>query len=489
MSARSPIRPGRLRRRLTIAFMLVAGLSGAALAAGSYLAARESRLDDSVERALDQSRFNLEFASSVLASPQSRTEAVRQLLDALERRSGFATAVRVEGQDFSSSISIRAAQAPPGLVAQVRRGQLAYQRTDFAGVPYLVVGGRVSGAELYFFFSEAQLFDELGQLRTILLVGLALLVLVAGGVGTLVARRTLAPVAEASAAARSLAEGLLATRLPPGGRDEFGAWAASFNEMAEALEGKIAALSEAQARERRFTSDVAHELRTPVTALVGEASLLSEHLDRMPPEARRPAELVVADIARLRRLVEDLMEISRLDAGQGAVRLEPVDLASLVDATLRARGWIDRVRVHGAAAVVESDRRRLEQIVANLVGNALEHGGRDVAVRTGADDAGAYVEVEDQGLGMTPEHLERIFDRFYKADPSRTGSGSGLGLAIALENTRLLGGDIEVWSERGRGSRFTLRLPPSLAVAKPLQSGDGPVAGGAQDEPRNRVGG
>jgi methyl-accepting chemotaxis protein len=237
MSARSPIRPGRLRRRLTIAFMLVAGLSGAALAAGSYLAARESRLDDSVERALDQSRFNLEFASSVLASPQSRTEAVRQLLDALERRSGFATAVRVEGQDFSSSISIRAAQTPPDLVAQVRRGQLAYQRTEFAGVPYLVVGGRVSGAELYFFFSEAQLFDELGQLRTILLVGLALLVLVAGGVGTLVARRTLAPVAEASAAARSLAEGLLATRLPSGGRDEFGAWAASFNEMAEALEG------------------------------------------------------------------------------------------------------------------------------------------------------------------------------------------------------------------------------------------------------------
>ena len=323
MSARSPIRPGRLRRRLTIAFMLVAGLSGAALAAGSYLVARESRLDDSVERALDQSRFNLEFASDVLSSPQSRTDAVRQLLDALERRSGFSTAVRVEGQDFSSSLSIRAAQAPPDLVAQVRRGQLAYQRTELAGTPYLVVGGRVSEADLYFFFSEAQLFGELDQLRTILLVGLALLVLVAGGIGALVARRTLAPVAQASAAARSLAEGLLATRLPPGGRDEFGAWAASFNEMAEALEGKIAALSLAQARERRFTSDVAHELRTPVTALVAEASLLSEHLEQMPPEARRPAELVVADIARLRRLVEDLMEISRLDAGQGAVRLEP----------------------------------------------------------------------------------------------------------------------------------------------------------------------
>ncbi len=487
MSERSPIRPGRLRRRLTIAFMLVAGLSGAALAAGSYLVARESRLDDSVDRALDQSRFNLEFASDVLSSPQSRTVAVRQLLDALERRSGFATAVRVEGRDFSSSLSISAAQTPPDLMAQVRQGQLAYQRTELAGTPYLVVGGRVSEAELYFFFSESQLFGELDQLRTILLVGLALLVLVAGGIGALVARRTLAPVAQASAAARSLAEGLLATRLPPGGRDEFGAWAASFNEMAEALEGKIAALSLAQARERRFTSDVAHELRTPVTALVGEASLLSEHLEQMPPEARRPAELVVADIARLRRLVEDLMEISRLDAGQGAVRLEPVDLASLVEATIRARGWTDRVRVDGAGAVVESDRRRLEQIVANLVGNALEHGGPDVAVRTGAEGVGAFVEVRDQGRGMTPEDLERIFDRFYKADPSRTGSGSGLGLAIALENARLLGGDIEVRSEPGRGSQFTLRLPTS--VTEPLQSGNGPVAGGAQDEMRNRVGG
>jgi signal transduction histidine kinase len=257
--------------------------------------------------------------------------------------------------------------------------------------------------------------------------------------------------------------------------------------MAEALDGKIAALSLAQARERRFTSDVAHELRTPVTALVGEASLLAEHLEQMPPEARRPAELVVADIARLRRLVEDLMEISRLDAGQGAVRLEPVDLASLVEATIRARGWTDRVRVDGPGAVVESDRRRLEQIVANLVGNALEHGGPDVAVRTGADGLGAFVEVRDQGRGMTPEDLERIFDRFYKADPSRTGSGSGLGLAIALENARLLGGDIEVRSEPGRGSQFTLRLP--TFVAEPLQSGNGPVADSAQDEARNRVGG
>ena len=144
--------------------------------------------------------------------------------------------------------------------------------------------------------------------------------------------------AQASEAARSLAEGLLETRLPVEGRDEFGSWAQSFNEMAAALETKIADLSAAQARERRFTADVAHELRTPLTALVGEASLLAEHLDRMPGDSRRPAELLIADVGRLRRLVEDLMEISRFDAGAEGVHSEPVALRSLVDGHDRQRG-------------------------------------------------------------------------------------------------------------------------------------------------------
>src|SRR5204863_2481173 len=193
--------------------------------------------------------------------------------------------------------------------------------------------------------------------------------LVAGLVGRLLARRTLEPVARASEAARSLAEGLLATRLPAGGEDEFGAWAVSFNEMADALESKISALSAAQARERRFTSDVAHELRTPLTALVGEASLLSEHLDRMPDQSRRPAELLIADVGRLRRLVEDLMEISRLDAGAESVHAEPIDVASVTAAILRARGWSERVSLDGEETEVTTDPRRLERIVANLVGN------------------------------------------------------------------------------------------------------------------------
>jgi signal transduction histidine kinase len=205
---------------------------------------------------------------------------------------------------------------------------------------------------------------------------------------------------------------------------------------------------------------------------VNEASLLAEHLDRMPAGARRPAELLVEDVARLRDLVEDLMEISRLDAGTQPVRPEQVDLASLVAAAVRARGWDESVHLKTEEAVLTSDPRRLERIVANLVGNALEHGGRDVSVRVGGDGGGVFVEVLDRGAGIAAGDLPHLFDRFYKADRARSGPGSGLGLAIALENARLLGGDIDVWSELGAGTRFTLRLP----VTEPLQPGGGAVS-------------
>ena len=451
------IHPGRLRRRLILAFALSAGIAAAALAAGSFLLVREARLDDSRDRALEQSRFNLVLAAEVLPS-----EGPEALLDAYARRGGFETVLLVDGEDFPSSLSVGEEQVPEDLQTLVAEGQLAYERTEVADTRYLVTGGQVPGTEddeAYFFYSEENVWSDLAELRNILLVGLGVVTLLAALVGMLLARRTLAPVARASTAARSLAEGLLDTRLPVESSDEFGAWAASFNEMADALEAKITELSEAQARERRFTADVAHELRTPLTAIVNEASLLADHIERMPPEAKRPAELLVEDVKRLRDLVEDLMEVSRLDAGTQAVRPERLDLGSLVAAALRARGWEDRVALDADELVLTTDPRRVERIVANLVGNALEHGGREVSVRVGADGVGAFVEVADRGPGIAREDLPHLFERFYKADPARTGRGTGLGLAIALENARLLGGDVEVSSEPGIGARFTLRLP------------------------------
>src|SRR5207249_11054073 len=228
----------------------------------------------------------------------------------------------------------------------------------------LLVAGKIpaSATVLYYNTVEDRIDSHLTQLRSVLLRGWVAVLVIAGLVGRLLAKRTLEPVARASDAARSMAEGLLATRLPVEGQDEFGAWAASFNEMAEALEAKITALSDAQARERRFTSDVAHELRTPLTALVGEASILREHLDRMPPESRRPAELLIQDVTRLRRLVDELMEISRFDAGRETVQEEPVEVLPLLWAVLRARGWDGRVAVDGHGLVLATDRRRLERI-------------------------------------------------------------------------------------------------------------------------------
>lgn len=472
--------PGRLRRRLAVSFALVAGIATAALAIGTYVFVRETRLQDSLDRSERQARLNISFAA--LNLPREPTiEQLDRLLGSYDG-GGFQTRAVRDGRDLAATTpSVAGVILPEDLRGLVAEGQIAFRRLPVSDEPHLVIGGPIpgSGVELYFFFSELELARNLRALAVILATGWAVVALVAAGTGLLLARRALEPVAQASRAARAVAEGLLDTRLPVEQRDEFGAWAASFNEMAEALEAKIAALSDAQERERRFTSDVSHELRTPLAALVSEASLLHEQLDAMPEDARRPAELLVRDVARLRRLVEDLMEISRLDAGREAVRLEPVDLPALVSAALRARGWEDRVRLETEAVEVLCDNRRLERIITNLVGNALEHGRDDVRVRVGQEGLRPFVEVSDRGSGIGSDHLSHLFDRFYKADPARTGPGSGLGLAIALENARLLEGDIEVWSEPGQGSRFTLRLP---AVTESLPAREGHVSPGAQDE-------
>jgi two-component system, OmpR family, sensor histidine kinase MtrB len=474
---RRDVPTGRLRRRLTIAFVLVAGIASGALALGSFLLVRQARLSDSLDGARAEARFDLVLAEGFLPLNE---QSIDRLLGSF--RQNRVNVVLVTGGTAIASTSNLSPPLPQTLRSLVGSGQLGYERVTRGRNHLLVVGGRIPGStnELYFVFSEDRIQRDLVQLRNVLLAGWAVVLLLAGLVGRLLAKRTLDPVARASQAARSIAEGLLDTRLPVSGHDEFGTWAASFNQMAEALEAKIVALQDAQARERRFTADVSHELRTPLTALVGEASLLREHLDRMPPEARRPAELLIQDVARLRRLVDELMEISRFDAGRESMEVEPVDLMALIEAAARARGWDQRVDLSGQDVIVRSDRRRLERIVANLVGNALEHGGGRCGVRVGINGQRAFVEVTDRGPGITSEHLTRLFDRFYKADPSRRGTGSGLGLSIAMENARLLGGEIEVWSEVGTGTRFTLFVP----VTEPLPGGEPGVSPQIQSEVR-----
>ncbi|MGC4820624.1 ATP-binding protein [Micromonospora sp. DT63] len=469
------VAPGRLRRRLTIAFVLVAGVSAGLLAGGAAVVLRQSWLDASLRQAAADARYQLLLAGEFLPLTEQRGTELLASFEGSGRH-----VVLVDGPTRASHPAYAPALGTR-LRASVADGQLAYQRSAPEQRPrLLVVGGRIPGstAELYVITVEDDIATDLGEVRTALLAGWVLVVLVAAGVGHLLARRTLEPVGRASRAARALTEGLLATRLPVHGRDEFSVWAASFNEMAEALESKIAALSAAQARERRFTADVAHELRTPVTALVAAASLLREQLDRLPDDARPAARLLVGDVVRLRRLVEDLMEVSRLDAGRELPNVEPVDAPALLRTIVAARGWSDRVLVTGDPVALRTDPRRLERVLANLVTNAVEHGGGEI--RATVTGAGALVvfDVTDQGPGIPAEHLAHVFDRFHKVDASRSAPGSGLGLAIAREHAALLGGVLSVRSAPGAGARFRLELPahgppgPTGGVPRPAKSPD-----------------
>lgn len=466
-----------LRRRLTLAFVLVAGVAAGALAIGSYVLVRQARTSDSLDRAAATLRVDLRQAGTF--APRLDRAAIDAIL-AAEEASGQHAIVDTGVRMVPSNDSIAPAIGER-LRQRVAAGQVAYERV---GDAQLLVGGPIAGTDgaLYLVVSERSLARDLRLLGNVLGFGWLAVVLAAALVGRTLAKRTLSPVARSAQAARAIAGGSLATRLPVERDDEFGAWAAAFNDMAAALEQQIAALTAAQAREQRFTADVAHELRTPLTAMVAASSMLRERLDEVVPGQRRPLELLISDVHRLQRLVEELTEISRLDAGREDVRIEPLDLTELVHATVRARGWSDRVAVDGAPLSIPSDRRRVERIVANLVDNALVHAGKDVRVVLRRDGDAATIEVRDAGPGIAAEHRPHLFDRFYKADASRARGGSGLGLAIARENARLLGGDVELQSEPGAGTRFEVRLP----VTRSLPERRAPVAGGEDSEAHPR---
>jgi two-component system sensor histidine kinase MtrB len=327
-----------------------------------------------------------------------------------------------------------------------------------------------AGPIFYFVHDTTGLETTLAQLRLGLGGGALLLVLIALLVAARIARGVLAPVAAAARAAERLEHGDLSARLAVGSReDEFGAWAERFNSMAAALEETVGRLQDAQAQNRRFVADVSHELRTPLTALVAEASILRDHLASLPPDARRAGELLVGDIARLRSLVEELMELSRFDSASEQMAGQPVDLARLVRAITAARLPDADLVVPEEPVIVTTDARRIDRILGNLLDNAREHApGAPVQIRLRQHDHDVVVSVLDAGPGIPEERLGRIFDRFFKADPSRGSGGSGLGLAIAAENAALLGGRLSVRNRERGGLRFDLRLP----VTEPLRGGD-----------------
>jgi len=304
-----------------------------------------------------------------------------------------------------------------------------------------------------------------------------LLLAVIIGLAFAASRRVLPPVRRLARAAERMSGGHLSVRIEPKGRDELARLVTSFNSMAGALEGKITELQQMEARARQFAGDVSHELRTPLTAMTAVTDVLGENAG-LTGDAATASRLVREEIFHLNRLVDDLIEISRFDAGTARLVTDETDLAAAIGGCLRTRGW-NCVRTSAAAGLtVRLDRRRLDVIVANLVGNALRHGGPPVSVTAGLQPDGQggqdlAIAVRDHGPGLLPAAIPHVLDRFYKADTARARSeGSGLGLAIAWESARLHGGRIEAGNHPDGGAVFTVMLP----VTKHLPVGMTPQA-------------
>jgi two-component system, OmpR family, sensor histidine kinase MtrB len=292
-------------------------------------------------------------------------------------------------------------------------------------------------------------------------VGLLLAVLT--GVAVAASRRVLLPVRRLAQAAQRMSDGDLSVRIEPKGHDELAQLTTTFNDMAAALESKIGELQRMEARARQFAGDVSHELRTPLTAMTAVADILPGH-PGLSGDAAAAAQLVSQEIRHLNRLVHDLIEISRFDAGTAQLVADDTHVAAAVAGCLRARGWSGVDTDIPAGLSMPLDRRRFDVILANLIGNALSHGGPPVTVQASiqhADDGQQLaLLVRDHGPGIPPDALPHVFERFYKADTARSRSeDSGLGLAIAWENTRLHGGRIEAANDPGGGALFTLWLP------------------------------
>jgi signal transduction histidine kinase len=462
-----------VRARLTTTIVALVVLTAAVLGIGSYLFVDASLHRQALEDASQQARFDLSvLAPSRLLSAEPTKEEVEKLAADFTVR-GLDTIIDA-GPDrpFTSPGSLAGTlpTLPADLRTSVEQGQIAYAWLPIGGRPSLVVGGRSGGTgpAVYFIRDESTLEATLDQLRLALGVGALVLAILAIVAARFLARGVLAPVEAAGRAAERIERGDLSARVPVTSDDEFGTWADRFNRMAAALDDTIARLEAAQDQNRRFVADVSHELRTPVSALVAEASILRDHLSELPQAARRAGELIVEDIARLRSLVEELMELSRFDAEGEEVQSQPVDLGRLIRDVVAARHRDAVLELPDDRVVIESDPRRLERILTNLLGNAREHApGALVVVRLRANADQVAITVADRGPGVPADRLGRIFERFFMADPSRRG-GSGLGLAIASEHAELLGGRLRARNRDGGGLAIELILP----VTGSLHGGD-----------------
>jgi signal transduction histidine kinase len=455
-----------LRTRVTAAFAL--GALGLALLLSllTYTLSSTYLLRQREASALRQAFVN---ARLVQAGLRVANPDVPELLSDLETPATSESLLERGGEWFASNpVEVGHDDLPGELRDRAARGTAARQRFRLAGSPLLAVGVPLPavGATYHEVFSLAELDRTLRVLAGSLAAGAAVTVLLGMALGRWVSGQAVRPLADAGQAARSISRGRLDTRLDPDPDPDLRVLSAAFNDMADALEQRIE-------RDARFASDVSHELRSPLTTLTTAVELLHARRAELPASAAESVELLRVEVERFQRMVLDLLEISRMDAGVAELALEKVRAVELVREALRVASQagasapddLPPVAVGDEVGdlVVQADKRRLVQVVANLVANAEGHGGGLAGV--GLERAGDRVRivVDDAGPGVPEAYRSRIFERFSRPPASagarRDGGGVGLGLALVAEHVRLHGGTVWVEDRPGGGARFVVELP------------------------------
>ncbi len=445
-------RPG-LRTRVTAGFAVGALLVAAAMALLSYQVTERYLLD---ERERSAGRAVLSDAVIVRAGLNVDDPDELQVLRSLDTGANRRALLLREGVPYSRTVdSGLARNLPDSLVALVERGEPGVQRVRINDRPAMVFGVPLGPSTALY---EVDYLHELDRSLKVLALVLTLAAAGTGGAGALLggyaSRRVLRPLTTVADAARDIADGRLSARLDPETEPDLARLAASFNRMVDQLSARMD-------RDRRFAADVSHELRSPLQTLSSAASVLQKRSANYDERTALAARLLVEEVDRFQELVTDLLELARSDQ---PADVAATDIAALTRQVCRSRGLPAELVVvaPGASALWPVDRRRIEQVLANLVDNAQAHGGGAVAVRVGRDRDGHVLEVDDEGPGVSPADRDAIFDRFVRgrsAGARGNTEGTGLGLALVAQHVSAHGGTVQVLDRPGGGARFRVVLP------------------------------
>lgn len=427
-------------------------LLSAVLSIGTYLVARDYLVDQRERAATGQAFAD---ASYVRAGLLTASTPVSEVLGEVSPPADAAVFLRRDGEWYSSSLTLPSDVVPVSLQDAVAAGDAGVGWTQLNGTPAIVVGVHVPAvdAEFYEVASAVELDRTLNTIAAVL-AGFAALTTVGGGLlGRWASRRVLAPLNAVAGAAARIAGGDMRTRVEPTSDPDLLTIVGSFNSMVDALDERIE-------RDARFTADVAHELRSPLTTLTTSVEVLRRRRHELSPPSRDALDLVTEELGRFRSVLENLLELGRLDAGGGAHRAVPVEVHELVRQALITSGRPEALLRSSAAPLQAAvDKQRMSRALINVFDNADLHGGGLVAVHIEAVDGGAAIHVDDEGPGVPETERAHIFERFVRGGSRRSLPGAGLGLSLVAETLRGHDGVVTCTPSPAGGARFTLWLP------------------------------